>query len=115
MGDKYTWEKSRGKPNWIQERLDRGLANHAWCNLFPHAEIQTLEVAMSDHLPFYLQLNKQVYRPKERRFKFENLWLRESDCEGVIRNGWSEAEGMGIVDKVKVCSMRLQEWGWYSC
>ncbi|KAL8145821.1 hypothetical protein AgCh_003824 [Apium graveolens] len=29
VGEKYTWEKSRGQSNWIQERLDRGLANKA--------------------------------------------------------------------------------------
>ncbi|XP_074327027.1 uncharacterized protein LOC141664968 [Apium graveolens] len=25
VGEKFTWEKSRGKYNWVQERLDRGL------------------------------------------------------------------------------------------
>lgn len=27
VGEKFTWEKSRGKVNWVQERLDRGFAN----------------------------------------------------------------------------------------
>lgn len=39
VGEKFTWERSRGKHNWIQERLDRGLANQGWQQLFPLAEI----------------------------------------------------------------------------
>lgn len=33
-GEKFTCEKSRGKLNWIQEKLDRGLANKTWRDLF---------------------------------------------------------------------------------
>lgn len=39
-GEKYTWEKSRGHANWTQERLDRGVANQGWCELFPNAVVQ---------------------------------------------------------------------------
>lgn len=111
VGEKYTWEKSRGTKNWIQERLDRGLVNRAWSDMFPQVEIQVLEVATSDHLPLYLQLHIQVLQPKERRFRFENSWLREKDCEIVIKNGWNEASGLEIMDKIKLCGLRLQEWG----
>lgn len=64
MGEKFTWEKSRGHHNWIQERLDRGVANHGWRELFLLAEVQVIEVAISDHLPLHLQLNRQTYVPK---------------------------------------------------
>lgn len=37
VSEKYTWERFRGKENWVQERLDRGLANQEWCNMFPSA------------------------------------------------------------------------------
>ena len=111
VGEKYTWEKSRGSSNWIQERLDRGLASQAWCNMFPRAEVQVLEVATSDHLPLLLKLNKQIYRRKERRFRFENSWLREKDCEMVIKNGWMEANQLELMAKIKFCGLKLQEWG----
>lgn len=54
VGDKFTWEKSRGKSNWVQEWLDRGLANKTWCELFPLAEVRILEVTTLDHLPLHL-------------------------------------------------------------
>lgn len=84
VGEKFTWEKSRGKYNWMHERLDRGLATQTWCDLFPSAEVRVLEVTTSDHLSLYLQLNMQVYVPKSKRFRFENVWIKEKDKrEGV--------------------------------
>lgn len=53
-GEKFTWESFRGKDNWVQERLDRGLANQPWCELFPAAIVQVLDVSTSDHLPLSL-------------------------------------------------------------
>ncbi|XP_074347573.1 uncharacterized protein LOC141686437 [Apium graveolens] len=105
------WDKSRGKYNWVQECLDRGLATRQWLDLFPSPEVRVLEVAMSDHLPLHLQLNKQIYRRKDRRFRFENIWLRKSECENVVKQGWNDTEGLDIIEKINYCSLKLQEWG----
>lgn len=111
VGEQFTWEKSRGKHNWIQECLDRGLATQNWCNLFPLAEVRVLDVATSDHLPLYLQLNKQVYKKRDRRFRFENIWLKEKECENVVKHGWRDTEGLSIMEKIQYCGIKLQEWG----
>ncbi|XP_074323202.1 uncharacterized protein LOC141660140 [Apium graveolens] len=63
MGEQFTWERSRGKHNWVQKRLDRGLANQEW-------------------------------------FRFENQWLREKECENIVKNGWNEAQGLKIMEKI---------------
>lgn len=60
VGNEFTWEKSRGQNNWLQERLDRGLGNQLWKEMFPAAEIKVWEVSTSDHLPLVVNLNKQV-------------------------------------------------------
>ncbi|XP_074369678.1 uncharacterized protein LOC141711143 [Apium graveolens] len=111
VGEKYTWERSRGKPNWIQERLDRGFADQRWQTLFPLAEVLVIEVATSDHLPLFLSLNKKVYEAKGHRFRFENIWLREKECMNVVRNGWDLARGMDVTGKIQVCAEKLQQWG----
>lgn len=111
MGEKYTWERSRGTNEWIQERLDRGLATQEWCSLFPSAEVQVIEVATSDHLPLHLQLHKKVYVPWCRRFKFENVWVREKDCFNLVQDSWRYTEGRGILEKLDYCCIKLEEWG----
>lgn len=73
VGEKYTWEKFRGSNRWVQERLDRGLANKEWIEYFPNVEARVLEVSTSDHLPVCISLKIQVYKPRERRFRFENM------------------------------------------
>lgn len=61
IGDKYTWEKSRGTDRWIQERLDKGLANKEWRELFPYAEVRVAEVSTSDHFQEVVGLNSRMY------------------------------------------------------
>lgn len=100
MGEKYTWERSRGTENWIQERLDRGLATKEWTELFPSAEVQVLEVSTSDHMPLYLHLNRRVYMPKPKRFKFENLWIHEQECRNIIQDCWNREGVDEILDKM---------------
>ncbi|XP_017233198.1 uncharacterized protein LOC108207248 [Daucus carota subsp. sativus] len=110
-GSEFTWEQSRGTGLWIQERLDRGLANHDWRTMFPIAEIKVLEVSTSDHLPLFLDLNKKVYAPRVRRFKFENVWIREDQCRKIVQESWEQVEGRSVVDKLEFCCLKLEEWG----
>ncbi|XP_074361982.1 uncharacterized protein LOC141702184 [Apium graveolens] len=100
-GCEFTWERYRGTPRWIQERLDRGLANQGWRLLFPNAEIQVLEVSTSDHLPLILQLNKQVFAQKAKRFRFENIWIKEADCRNLVQNSWNSNDLGNILEKIE--------------
>lgn len=111
VGAKYTWEKSRGTSNWIQERLDRGVATQTWCTLFLDVEVKVIDVAPSDHLPLSLQLNKQVYVPKAKRFRFENVWIKEKDCLQLVKNSWESTVGEEILNRISFCCLKLEEWG----
>lgn len=48
-GHPFTWERRRGFPDWIEERLDRALVSFPWSNAFPHVVLRNVEAAMSDH------------------------------------------------------------------
>lgn len=108
-GNMFTWERCRGTNQWIQERLGRGLANIEWKRLFPDAKIQVIDVSTSDHLPIFLQLNRKIYVPKSRRFRFENLWIREKDCVDIFAASWNEVLDADIVWKISNCGKRLEE------
>lgn len=70
VGNQFTWERSRGSAAWVQERLDRGLSNQGWMDLFPSAEVKVLDISTSNHFSLFLQLNKLVYSPNRRRLRF---------------------------------------------
>lgn len=111
QGEFFTWEKSRGTERWIQERLDMGLANKDWRDLFPSAVVNVMEVSTSDHLPLYLTLNRKVYMHKANRFRFENIWIKEDECRNIVLDCWNKVEGLSIMDKMEYVCTKLEEWG----
>lgn len=110
-GDKFTWERGRGTERWVSERLDRALATTMWNNMFPSAEIIVHEASTSDHPPLYVQLNKQVYVPRVKRFRFENMWIQEDECRNIVEGCWNGGEYNDIMDKMAFCCAKLEEWG----
>ena len=82
-GYQFTWEKSRGTPSWVEERLDRALASQMWISLFDNACVFNLETPSSDHSALFLDfLVGQAIR--KRRFRFENVWLKEAECRTLV-------------------------------
>lgn len=70
----------------------RGLASHDWKNMFPLAEIKVVDVSTSDHLPLFLQLNKQIYVPREMRFRFKNMWIINTECFKLVQDCWNNTD-----------------------
>ncbi|KAL8115005.1 hypothetical protein AgCh_021723 [Apium graveolens] len=110
-GDKFTWERFRGTDKWVVERLDRGFANKEWTELFSNAEVRVHEVSTSDHMPLCLQLNRKVYMPKGRRFRFENMWVQEKECRNIVHECWHNGGEHDLLSKLARCCQRLEEWG----
>ncbi|MFQ6648039.1 hypothetical protein Gotur_021851 [Gossypium turneri] len=50
----FTWERGNLPETNIKERLDRGVANDKWRNLFPTGNIHHLTHSISDHCPLLL-------------------------------------------------------------
>lgn len=110
-GERFTWERSRGTNRWVQERSDRGLAMKKWNWLFPVTEVIVLEVLISDYMPLYLQLHKQVYVPRARRIRIEIMWVHEKDCYNIIQDCWNTKGDNDLLSKMASYSVRLEEWG----
>lgn len=56
VGGKFTWEKSKGTPEWVRERLDRAFATANWWNKFPLCKLSVSHSIHSDQIPFLLNL-----------------------------------------------------------
>lgn len=109
IGHPYTWEKSKGKSNWVEVRLDRALVTQDWSDLFPEACLENLEISPSDHCPIWLRLGVKKKSSAARNFRFENAWTREPMCKQVVKDIWVCSNTETWQRKIKCCSTALAE------
>ncbi|KAI7989263.1 hypothetical protein LOK49_LG13G02901 [Camellia lanceoleosa] len=93
VGAKFTWCNHR-QDGLVRERLDRGLATASWMRVFPHAKVLHLVCTTSDHVLILLDVEGHKSTPcnqgwRSPIYRFEAMWLREEECEDIVRNNWS--------------------------
>ena len=108
-GPAYTWTNRRFSSNPTFERLDRCLANVAWCRLFPNTNVYHLPLIYGDHAPI-LAIPTSNRPRKKRMFKFENWWLYENDFQEVSREAWQKSADMPFYKRTKHLGFHLQRW-----
>ncbi|WCJ41960.1 hypothetical protein M5689_022794 [Euphorbia peplus] len=109
-GHEFTWEKSRGSMNFVEEKLDRGLASSSWHQIFPSAKILNEEAHASDHSALIL-LPVPIESFGVRKFRFENAWIREAECRDRVVAGWNVCSAGDIIERQQVCGEHLFQWG----
>lgn len=108
VGYQYTWERSRGKHNWVAERLDRALASLDWIQLFSDAWVQNVAVSRSDHSLLVVHCSiTEVHRI--RPFRFENSWRLNEECRRIVADKWQVAGS--VIDKLRLIAETLSIWG----
>ncbi|KAK3195441.1 hypothetical protein Dsin_026751 [Dipteronia sinensis] len=118
LGPVFTWCNKRGGLDMVHERLDKGVCNLQWRNIFLDATASHLEFWKSNHRPLLLDIVRRArktenrYSGRYRLFHFEECWAEQKECEGIIRETWSggnDGDGLsGVVADVRRCSDRLQ-------
>lgn len=89
-GSKFTWSNHRKSNGLLLEWLDRGLANHQWSSLYPHAHILHLPWTFSDHNPLHLQLDKNSPKSSPKLFKLETFWTSHLEFRSIVSNCYKE-------------------------
>lgn len=92
----------------IRERLERGVVNDKWWQLFPTSYIQHLPHSMSDHCPL-LNTNSENPHRGNLNFKFEACWLMEETLEDKIKASWGSSANI-ITEKLKRLQSNLLAW-----
>ncbi|GMI95677.1 hypothetical protein HRI_003237000 [Hibiscus trionum] len=88
----YTWERGAFSSTNVRERLDRGLANAAWCALFPDSSVAHLLHNFSGHCSILSDTIGSLHPTavtKVPRFRFNANWVLEEDFLDVVQSFWS--------------------------
>ena len=109
-GYPFTWERSRGTPWWVEEKLDRGLASQSWHDIFPATYITNEDASPSNHSTIILCTEGST-TTRRYRFRFENAWLCDDDCTALILQSWNKPGISGAQERVRNCATVLEAWG----
>ncbi|KAK6159681.1 hypothetical protein DH2020_003062 [Rehmannia glutinosa] len=117
-GNMYTWTNGQAfDQNTQKKRLDRALATETWRDCFPKYQVEHLPRIHSDHAPLIVYLDgadkRLAHNKKQRKklFRFESIWLEHEGCTEVVKLAWtSTMNGPQFEEKVKACSLALQQW-----
>ncbi|XP_074374615.1 uncharacterized protein LOC141715026 [Apium graveolens] len=99
-GGKFTWERCRGKPGWVRERLDRAFGTVSWLNKFPLCKLTVHHTSRSDHDPIQVELVSTSISRRLFRFKFENVWLKDPNFVKEVKEFWSKIPVMHLLPKL---------------
>ncbi|XP_074356438.1 uncharacterized protein LOC141696155 [Apium graveolens] len=111
VGHQFIWERGRGTAAWTEVRLDRALTTLLWLNLFPMVKLYNLEGSSSDHSPIKFIPEASEKSVGQKKFKFENAWLREPMCRQLVIKSLDSENNEDIQVKIKNCGKKLLQWG----
>ncbi|XP_073152636.1 uncharacterized protein [Henckelia pumila] len=111
MGYPFTWERSKGKENVVEERLDRVMVSPVWLEKFPTACLSNLSAPISDHSPILLNTSGNLVHRVPKRFRFENRWFCDPGLRETVMDSWRESVGLDIQNRLTHCSELLISWG----
>jgi hypothetical protein len=77
----------------MSERLDRTVANSAFCQLFEECSVTNLITTTSDHYAVRISLQKDtrsvVNQPVSFSFRYEAMWRRAPDYTETMEQAWA--------------------------
>lgn len=110
IGEKFTWQRGQ-----IRERLDRGVCNQRWSQMFPNAGLFNLEFSRSDHRPLLIDTehhNSDSTGAPARIF-FEARWLKEPEFGDKVQQAWADAAARTdgrMISKLSYMHAEFHDW-----
>ncbi|XP_020698809.1 uncharacterized protein LOC110111334 [Dendrobium catenatum] len=106
IGPKFTWCNNKIGGARILERLDRCLLNSAALNIIQSVAVRHLGRISSDHCPIAISICGSEFK-KNRRLKFEEIWISYLASKGIVANSWNKPSGGDDVQKLNLKLKRV--------
>lgn len=112
---RFTWNNKRGGEAQVASKLDRFLLSEELMLTNREITASVLPFGGSDHWPIQLEI-KGIDSPRNRPFRFENIWLSHQNFISNIEKWWSEdLQIQGTImfllhKRLKHIKLRLKEW-----
>ncbi|CAN1269326.1 LINE-1 retrotransposable element ORF2 protein [Linum perenne] len=107
-GARFTWSNNQEGADEVKQRIDRGLCNISWSNLYPTSNIIHKTRAESDHCPILLLTEANVSRTGPRRFYYEKGWKEAIGYNDCVERNWQG--GRNSNENLKALSRGLTAW-----
>jgi hypothetical protein len=88
----YTWDNRREGSQNVKVRLDRGLADEAWLDLFSESSVTHVQLTESDQCALVLHVLRSGRLQGGRIgkfFRYENMWQRHHLYIDMVTKGWN--------------------------
>ena len=79
----------------VYARLDRGLHNLEWVQLFPQSMLSHVPFGFSDYMALLMKLQIEAVSlsiRKHRIFRFEAFWMHDPNYEDIIKSSWDSLQ-----------------------
>ncbi|KAL5571536.1 hypothetical protein UlMin_021133 [Ulmus minor] len=86
-GSKFSFCNNRLAFDMVRSKLDRGMANSQWWDIFPRVSLRILPANSSDHCPLVLNTMGEDGFLK-RPFRFEPMWVEDPRSYLVVQHSW---------------------------
>ncbi|KAB2606206.1 hypothetical protein D8674_005923 [Pyrus ussuriensis x Pyrus communis] len=114
-GPTFTWRGLR-KEDWVEERLDRVMANEKWQQLWPNSHVMHETVLASDHCPIVLSSISDGQKGR-KMFRFEAFWVSKEECKKLVEMCWDRRHHGSPVNRWrrrrdKIVKLRAENGNW---
>lgn len=107
-GAKYTWTRGLSSDTYRSTRLDIGLCNLEWKEMFPDAHVIHQPIIQSDHAHLLIKLFDKNQSLCKGGFQFQAAWLTHEEFPNVIREEWDTKEP--LEDNIVKMANVLPKW-----
>ncbi|KAL6995360.1 hypothetical protein U1Q18_005497 [Sarracenia purpurea var. burkii] len=101
-----------------RQKPTRALINTNWALAHPEATVEVVACSTSDHLPIIVAA-QGMWKWQSRNeakciYRFEQMWLREDDCEKIVARSWKantkQERKLEITQKLAFTGQALWKW-----